>query len=88
MEDLLDLGEERRRGSATFVRTDMGGLGPGFGGWGGSTSQSSASLERLGPAGPRRPERTGPELRRGEAREEAASSVPPHPRGGRRLRRC
>lgn len=40
MEDVLDLGEERRRGPATSVRTDAGpggGLGPEFGGWGGAT---------------------------------------------------
>lgn len=38
MEDLLlDLGEERRRGSATYVRTDAGVSGPGSGGWGGAS---------------------------------------------------
>lgn len=83
MEDLLlDLGEERRRGSATYVRTDAGVSGPGSGGWGGAIPPAPASRRRLSAACPKRPERAGPESRRGEAAGEAASCAPPPaPRG-------
>lgn len=77
MEDVLDLGEERRRGSATSVRTDSGGLGPGISGWGGATPPAPASLSPLGPACPWRPERAGSEPCGGEVGEEAASLAPP-----------
>lgn len=56
MDDLLDLGEERRRSSATSVRTDAGGLGPGSGGWGGATPPArlpGGASARPGADGPR-----------------------------------
>lgn len=56
MEDVLDLGEERRRGPATSVRTVAGaesGLGPEFGGRGGTAPRARlpAAPPAAGPSG-------------------------------------